>query len=223
VLYAMQDMGVECDGDTSYLVAVEEPILPAVRGFVEPNVPFYEGLAALAREAYRRLYGDPEGPTANRWADETDPRLNAMNFARDLAAIARAEVAGRPLTDEQARFVEFVGGRLEALTLGMGRSEYAFSTGGAGREERGVALVTDIHSNTDRQQALELGVGRIFDLWVVVPGEVGETLAQGGVLSFYEFTAPMSERLTDAAWGERVASGTLPPRPPWTRSFIEEW
>jgi len=222
VLYAMQDMGVECDGDTSYLVAVEEPILPAVRGFVEPNVPLYEGLAALAREAYRRLFGDPEGPTADRWADETVPRLNAMNFARELAEIARAEVAGRPLTDEQARFVELVGGRLEALTLGMGRSEYAFSTGGAGREERGVALVTDIHSNTDRQQALELGIGRIFDLWVVVPGEVGETLTQGGVLSFYEFTAPMSERLTDAAWGERVASGTLPPRPPWTRSFIEE-
>lgn len=221
VLYAMQDMGVECDGGTSYLVAVEEPIVPAVRGFVEPNVPFYEGLAALAREAYRRLYGVPEGPTADQWADETDPRLNAMSFARELAEIARAEVAGRPLTDEQARYVEYVGARLEALTLGMQRGEYAFSTGGAGREERGVALVTDIHSNTDRQQALELGIGRVFNLWVLVPGDVGETLTQGGVLSFYEFTAPMSGRLTDAAWGERVASGTLPPRPPWTRSFIE--
>jgi len=79
-----------------------------------------------------------------------------------------------------------------------------------GRAERGVALVTDIHSNTARQQALELGSGRIFDRWVVVPGEVGETLTQGGVLSFYESTTPMAERLTDVAGGERVAHGTLP-------------
>jgi hypothetical protein len=56
---------------------------------------------------------------------------------------------------------------------------------------------------------------------VVVAGEVGERLTQGGVLSFYELTEPMAGRLTDAEWGRRVAAGQLPPRPPWTGSFIE--
>lgn len=221
VLYAMQDMGVECDGGMSYHVAVEEPLVPAPRGFVEPNVAFFEGLATLARETYRRLHDDPDGPTASQWADASEPRLNALNLARDLAEIARAEVAGRRLTDEQARYVEFVGGLLEPLALGMHRDQYAFATGGQGRQERGVALVTDIHTNTDRQEALAIGIGRIFDLWVVVPGDVGESLTQGGVFSFYEFTTPMALRPTDADWGRRIDDGRLPPRPPWTESFIE--
>jgi len=64
-------------------------------------------------------------------------------------------------------------------------------------------------------------VGRIFDLWVVVPAAVGQTLTQGGSLSFYEFLAPMAQRPTDAAWGEQVEAGQPPPRPAWTGSFIE--
>ncbi len=222
VLYAMQDIGVECDGESSYYVAVEQPLVPRPLGFVEPNVAFYEALAALAQRSYRTLGDDPAGPTADRWAAEGDPRVNALNFANDLAAIAKREVDGLPITDDQARFIEYIGRRLEQLTIAMEPTAWSFSTGGDGRQQRGVALVTDIHTNSQRAEALHIAIGRIFNLWAIVPSGVGERLTQGGALSFYEFTAPMSDRLTDAQWADRVDKDALPPRPVWTKSFIED-
>ncbi|MBN1652858.1 MAG: DUF3160 domain-containing protein [Deltaproteobacteria bacterium] len=217
VLYTMQDIGVECGGETSYYVAIEQPILPAPRGFVEPNPAFFESLASLAQQTYRSLYGDAKGPNADRWAVRDEQNLNAMNFAMDLAGIAQAEIKGIPLTDEQCLFIEFIGEKLELFTIKgsqMGVDPV--------RQERGVALVTDIHTNSDRAQALAIGIGRIFDLWVVIPARVGESLTKGGILSFYEFTVPMSDRPTDAEWGKKVEYNKLPRRPAWTRSFIEE-
>ena len=220
VLYAMQDVSAECDGETSYHVALEEPLLPRPRGFVEPNVPFYEALAALARESYQRLSDDPRGPNVDQYVGQDEPYLNAMTFVTDLTDIARAELAGRPLTDDQVGFIEFVGGRLEPLTLGL-TSSATVSIGGDQRAERGVALITDIHTNSFRRQVVAIGIGRIFDLWVVVPAEVGESLTQGGALSFYELTAPMAQRPTDAAWAAQLDAGQVPPLPPWTNSFLE--
>lgn len=221
VLYAMQDMSAECGDETSFYIAVEMPVIPRPRGFVEPNVAFFDGLAALAERAYTQLYGDVKGPTASPWQSEGEANLNALNLARDMAAIARNEVAGKPLSKEQADLIEYIGAKLEPLTLGMPKSSNSITLEGAGREQRGVALTTDIHTNTQRQSVLALGVGRIFDLWVVTPSDVGETLTQGGSLSFYEYTAPMSERPTDAAWNDRIEAAKAPPRPAWTKSFIE--
>ena len=45
--------------------------------------------------------------------------------------------------------------------------------------------------------------------------------AIGPVLSYYEFTWPMSDRLTDEAWREMLANGE-PERPSWTEMFLEE-
>ena len=222
VLYAMQDMGVECGDDEAYYLAVEQPLTPRPRGFVEPNVAFYDAIAALAARTYRDVYQDPEGPNADQWASDDDPRANVMAFARDLAAIARSEVAGKPLSREQHSWIEFVGGRIEQLTIAMHPDQMNFSIGSNEREKRGVSFVTDIHTNTQRQQALHVGVGRIFDLWVVVPNRgAGERLTQGGVLSFYEFPHAMSDRLTDQQWAERVDAGKLPAELSWTQSFIE--
>jgi hypothetical protein len=72
-----------------------------------------------------------------------------------------------------------------------------------------------------RQQALQIGIGRLLDLWVIVPGQVGQRLTQGGMFSFYEFVQPMSDRLTDEQWHQRVQAGKTPPLPPWTSSFID--
>jgi hypothetical protein len=54
----------------------------------------------------------------------------------------------------------------------------------------------------------------------VVPGQVGHRMTQGGMFSFYELTQPMSERMTDAEWHQRLQDGKVPPMPPWTASFV---
>lgn len=220
VLYNMQDMSVECAGDTPIYVLVEQPILPVPRGFVDPVPELFEALAALADRVYRELHDDPEGPSAHFWHDRGDTPLNARNFARDLARLAAKEVAGEPLTDAEHAWIDITGGRLEALLLGLTPEQGSAPAGPDTRNKRGIALITDIHTNITRQQVLEIGIGRLLDLWVVAPDVVGARLTQGGMFSFYELTAPMGGRMTDAEWHERLEAGKAPPLPAWTASFI---
>lgn len=87
-------------------------------------------------------------------------------------------------------------------------------------------LVVDIHSEPNSQQVLEEGLG--YPLAVVFgstlwhrdsqqggPAVPGPTLLRGARFQWYEFTQPMNQRLTDAAWqqllqeGKTVPSGSL--------------
>ena len=220
-LYNMQDNSAECDGDVHYSVLIEQPLLPAPRGFVDPVPQFFDELAKLADRVYKELHDDKKGPASEFWAMESKAPLNARNFARDLAAIARVELSGKPLSDEQARFIEFVGARLESLALdGPARGKLPLA--GEARAKRGVAIATDIHTNTTRRQVLEMAIGRILDLYVAVPSGVGQTMTQGGAFSFYQFEQDMAQRLTDAQWGDMLERGNVPPLPAWTASFIED-
>jgi hypothetical protein len=222
VLYNMQDMAAECDSDTPIYVLLEQPELPTPQGFVDPVPGFFDSLAALSERVYRELLDGAQGPNAGSWYGDADAQLNARNFARDLARLARKEVAGEPLTAADHAWIDVVGGRLETLLLSMERDEHSqgASASPETRNERGVAMVTDIHTNVTRQQVLQIGIGRLLDLWVVVPGEVAQRMTQGGMFSFYELAHPMSDRMTDEQWFQRVQADKAPPLPAWTSSFV---
>ena len=66
-------------------------------------------------------------------------------------------------------------------------------------------------------QVLEEGVGDAFLIWVVAPVDGRPTLTQGGVFSYYEFTWPLADRLTDEAWQSLQPK---PDQPVWTESFV---
>ncbi|MCG8347564.1 MAG: DUF3160 domain-containing protein [Chloroflexales bacterium] len=53
-----------------------------------------------------------------------------------------------------------------------------------------------------------------------MPVEGRLVLTKGGVFSHYEFVQPLSERLTDEAWRQRLDAGDVPPLAPWTSSFM---
>jgi len=61
-----------------------------------------------------------------------------------------------------------------------------------------------------------------LDLVAVVVRQPDGTLslALGPVLSYYEFKWPMSDRLTDQAWREKLAAQPAP-RPAWTAAFVQ--
>jgi len=53
-----------------------------------------------------------------------------------------------------------------------------------------------------------------------VPARGGTfALARGGVYSYYEFTNPPGQRLSDEAWRTLLASGKAPSRPAWESVF----
>jgi len=89
--------------------------------------------------------------------------------------------------------------------------------------EEGVktTLVADVHTHGYEGLAVEEGVGDVDLIVVACPTTAGDVfLAAGPVLSYYEFKHPMSDRLTDEAWRDLLASEAAPARPPWTQSFM---
>ena len=219
VLYSMQEMGVECDSGRPIMILVEQPILPKPRGYVEPNLAFYQGLAALADTMYEQLL-EGEAPSVQRWWDE-DKISNARDFAQRLAKISEDELAGRPLSDEDLDWIIGVGALIEEIFMGTFKDPSAFMVGGDNRQERGVAIVTDIYTNVARAEVIQIAIGRLLDLYVVVPSTLGERMTQGASFSFFEFKGAQGDRLTDEAWNQRIQDGELPPLPSWTESFVE--
>jgi hypothetical protein len=72
----------------------------------------------------------------------------------------------------------------------------------------------DLDSGSD--EVLEIGTGRIDRIFVLMLDDAGQfNVATGGVYSYYEFTQPTSERLTDEQWWEMLRSGEAPERPAW--------
>ena len=61
-------------------------------------------------------------------------------------------------------------------------------------------VATDANSGT----VLELGTGKVSDIYVIVPVEGSLRLAKGSVFSFYQFEWPMGDRLTDSSWREMM-------------------
>ncbi|MGY5853974.1 MAG: DUF3160 domain-containing protein, partial [Candidatus Thorarchaeota archaeon] len=73
------------------------------------------------------------------------------------------------------------------------------------------------------REVLEEAVGNPMVILVAVQIEGSVILTRGAVFSYYEFTWPMDDRLTDEAWQEMLAQGEEPPLPDWTDSFVVDW
>jgi hypothetical protein len=184
-------------------------------GWVEPNPEAYARLLALTRMTRDGLESRgllSEGVAANL--------MRLDDLLTFLLDIAQKELAGTPLTTEEYDRVKFYGGELEAITLAAADQE------GEGmpffEEEEQAALVADVATDPTGF-VLEEAIGRIFPIYVVVPdGYGGLLVAKGGVFSYYEFTWPMGDRLTDESWRDMIAAGNAPDQPEWTGSFVSE-
>jgi hypothetical protein len=184
-------------------------------GWVEPNPEAYARLLALTRMTRDGLQ------SRGLLTENTEANLGRMdNLLAFLLDVAQKELAGTPLTTQEYERIKFYGGELEAITLAAADQE------GEGRpffeEQEQAALVADVATDPNGQ-VLEEAIGRIFEIYAVIPnGNGGLHVAKGGVFSYYEFPWPMSDRLTDEKWRGMIEAGQAPAQPGWTSSFITE-
>jgi len=66
---------------------------------------------------------------------------------------------------------------------------------------------------------LQEATGFIQEIYAAVPVDGKLRLAIGGVYSYYEFSWPMNDRLTDSKWREMLNAGKAPSPPAWTTTF----
>ena len=211
ILYAKQSMAEMGGG------APPEP----PHGWVEPNPEVYARLLALTRMTYdglerRGLLDD--GVEINFTRTNLQRLDDLLTFLLD---VSQRELAGETLTDEDYDRIKFYGGELEAITLSAADQE---GEGGSPffDEPEPAALVADVATDPNGF-VLEEAIGHVYEIYVVVPdGKGGLLVAKGGVFSYYEFSWPMNDRLTDEKWREILGSGESPDQPEWTGSFIAE-
>ena len=210
VLYAKQVMAEMGGGDMETI---------DFRGYVEPEPEVYARFADLAdatREglkAYNMLAAGDE---------ENLERLAEM--AERLKEISNKELLDETLTEEEYRFIEDYGGNLEHFwhETVKDSGEYVFP------DEYPAALVVDIATDPNGS-VLEVATGNPSRIYVVVKVDGSLRIATGSVYSFYQFTWPMDNRLTDSEW--RIMMGYQvneegyynqdPPieKPDWTESY----
>ena len=204
ILYAKQLMAEMGGGG-----APEPP-----HGYVEPNPEAYARLLALAQMTYAGLQS--RSLLSDLISTNLENLVSELQFLKD---ISERELAGEAITEEEYWRIQYWGGTLEQFTLAA-----ADTADGMDRDlsDQKAALIADVATGTtdlNTLVALEEAVGQPTILYVVLPDSPWR-VAIGAVYSYYEFTVPSSDRMTDEAWQAQVEAGTNPAQPDWTQMFI---
>lgn len=203
ILYAKQ----------SYSYVTSEPTPPNLTyGFIEPNPYLFARLASLVD--LLRIGLDNLG----LGLDEFRSKFSDLeSLLLGLKTMAEKELENKELTPDEYNAIWKIGEHLESLLTFS--PEIAGATTSDTDSE--MAVVADVHTDSNSQQVLEEGVGYPFSLYVVVKDSRGLRMTVGAMFSYYEFPYPMSDRLTDEAW-QRILKSPNPPKPPaWSESFMD--
>jgi len=180
------------------------------RGYVEPNPAVYSRLASLLKMTTEGL------ENRGLLGEKNKADLGRMEqLALSLKTISEKELNNVSLTKEEYDLIKSYGGQLEHFWYEV------FSDGDARPildDETDAPLVADVATDPNGQ-VLEEGTGYISEIYVVVPIEDSLRIAKGGVYSYYEFSWPMADRLTDGKWQELLNSENAPSLPVWTNVF----
>ena len=194
------------------------------RGYVEPETEVYRRFQELAQQTMDGLEG--YGMLS---ADEKENLSRLEELAASLLTISEKELRGEVLTDEEYELIRAYGGTLEHLwdeaVKDKADSEWY------GTQEMPSALVTDIATDPNGR-VLQIATGRPSVIYVIVPVDGTLRLATGTVFDFYQFEQPLSDRMTDTEWRQRIGvwmseEGTynwkaVVEKPWWTASYRVE-
>ncbi|TFG97815.1 DUF3160 domain-containing protein, partial [Candidatus Thorarchaeota archaeon] len=182
------------------------------KGYVEPIPALYARLASICEMMISGL------DSRNLLSALMEVKLgNLKALLLDLQTISIKELEGTPLTIEEFELIDEIGSTLDSIVMMPTDDELTSDA------DDDMAVIADVHSDVNSGTVLEEGVGRpsVILVAVYVDGQV--ILTQGAVMSYFEFTWPMEDRLTDEAWQDMIELGTEPPLPSWTESFVIEW
>ena len=216
ILYAKQPMLAEC-GDGG-------PEPPVVKGYVEPNVKFWEKAIALVTRMDKVL------TTYNLQTEKAKAvyeRIKEMaEFCRDISI---KELNGGKITDEEYNQIEIIGSTVENISLELVSEDNQMLQGWSDvvSTDKKVAVVADVFTAAGENVAIDdkcvlyEGVGPAYEIYVVVEIDGSLYLTRGSVLSYREFTRLISDpRMTDEEWQEELKKSPTGGTPSWMKEII---
>jgi hypothetical protein len=204
LLYVKQAFAEGGDGS-------DEKRPPVPRGFVEPNMAFWQELQRLVAytAAGFRKYGLFAGEL------EEYGRLNLFQERVDFyASLAAKELNGTPLSEAEYE---------KLRSQGLSFLARPFVEGAILEDkERRAGLIADIHTDALKGQILYEATGEPSFILALVGNEGVSRLTVGVAFNHYEFTGPLGTRYADADWQARVYATPpqLPPKPFWYRGLM---
>ncbi len=189
--------------------------------YVEPKSAVFAQLARIGTDLQAKLRA------LGVVNAEVDKKLTTfVDHSARFARIAKDEMAGVRMSAADGTFCKGVGGIQKDLTTFSEEFAARYASDSThtkdprrriSNEDRKMALVTDVHTDPNFNRVLEEAAGNPCKVYAVVPFYGKQYLAVGACFSYYEFTKPMSGRMTDEEW---QALSPKPPMPVWTQSFI---
>ncbi|MBR4225133.1 MAG: DUF3160 domain-containing protein, partial [Oscillospiraceae bacterium] len=167
------------------------------RGYVEPEPLVYSRLQKLVAATSSGLDG------FGMLSEKDKEELGILSeLAGRLQTIARKELTGELPTDDEFELIRTYGGQLEHFWLNIMDERYPDEDWHS-TQEHPAAIVADIATDPNGR-CLEVGTGSPMTIYVLVEVDGQLKLATGVTYSFYEFTQPVSERLTDKEWRRKI-------------------
>ena len=192
------------------------------RGYVDPEPVVYSSFVNLAANTKNGLseYGMLDS--------QSQKDLDLLkDIALNLLAISEKELVNEELTDAEYDFIREYGGNIE---------HFWYEANADNIDEQLVysyqapcPVIADIATDPNGS-VLEVGSGGASTIYVVFPIDGELHVGSGSVYNFYQFTQPMSDRLTDSEWREmldpkwdpdtfELIYDDVPEHPEWTQSY----
>jgi hypothetical protein len=176
---------------------------PPHYGYVEPNPQLYSRLRNLVDTTLNGL------KKLNLISNVYEEKLDKLSeILKLLINISVKELSGERLSRDEEYLIESYHSQVRSITGDViGRL----------RDSR---IIADVFTDPNSNMVLEVGTGYFNIVIVAYIAENGKTyLAAGSAMSYYEFTWPQGNRLTDEAWRKMLENREAPPQPEWIFSF----
>ncbi len=181
------------------------------RSYVEPNPYLYARLASLVR--FTRDGLQSRGLLLPEYTGKLELFEELLLF---LKKIAIKELENIPLTTEEYENIYCFGKVMQALVSVVKDPQNPWKM-----DADDMAIVADVHTDSNSDLCLEEGVGYPLEIFVIVNEGGYIRMTRGAIFSYYEFSQPIPERLTDETWRKLLVSEASPKMPEWASSFMD--
>jgi len=188
----------------------ENPIPPVVKGFVEPNMDFWNRFNELISQtgnvfSENKLFSD--SVVMARLKDFS-------NISGFYTEIARKELASQVISEEEYE-------KLRTTKLGF-MAQPLDGLSDPGEDVGKTALIADVHTDAVDQKILYEATDRPYLMLTVVDNESSPRVTAGFVYNHYEFKTDLGKRLSDQDWRKWVYNNrtSIPEKNFWYEALI---
>jgi hypothetical protein len=189
------------------------PPPPQPKSYVEPDVIFFNRFIELV-QATARVFSD------NLLLSEEYMRKFSLLFDRAVAlrTIVKEQLTDKPITKDEYKMLLDLAGDISSVVIPEGSGDIISD------KFKEMALVADVHSDFVSGNVLEEGVGAPQRIYVAVKDNAGGArICVGYVYSYYEFSRPIAQRMTDEQWKSliypSINAGVPAMEPGWVASM----